>query len=205
MLKELMLHIKISDSILHDRLRWQVDAKLDLGVCHHVLGPNGAGKTTFLEELKLHWKTLFPTTLLGFCDQAPLAPFQDLTVESVMNLVWDITADRHETKTWQELACWQDVAALKLLPRLVSQLSGGENQWVKILMMRSLKSDVWMMDEPFQSLDHHRQESLWVLLQEWVTIGKTLILVHHGEIKISPKKSWQLDCAQDGVQLKELL
>jgi|GEM_PF-3250453 ABC-type Mn2+/Zn2+ transport system ATPase subunit len=205
MLEELMLHVKISDSILHDRLRWQVDAKLALGVCHHVMGPNGAGKTTFLEELKLHWKTLFPTALLGFCDQAPLAPFQDLSVEAVMNLVWDITNGRHETKNWRELKCWQDEVALKLLPRLVSQLSGGENQWVKILMMRSLKCDVWMMDEPFQSLDQTRQESLWMLLQEWIASGKTLVLVHHGDVKLTPKKSWHLDCAAQGVQLKELL
>jgi ABC-type Mn2+/Zn2+ transport system ATPase subunit len=95
--------------------------------------------------------------------------------------------------------------ALKLLPRLVSQLSGGENQWVKILMMRSLKCDVWMMDEPFQSLDQTRQESLWMLLQEWIASGKTLILVHHGDVKLTPKKSWQHDCAAQGVQLKELL
>lgn len=205
MLEELMLHVKISDSILHDRLRWQVDAKLDLGMCHHVMGPNGAGKTTFLEELKLHWKKLFPTALLGFCDQAPLAPFQDLTVEAVMNLMWDITEGRHEVKNWREFNFWQDEMALKLLPRLVSQLSGGENQWIKILMMRSLESDVWMMDEPFQSLDQYRQERLWSLLQDWIARGKTLILVHHGEVKLNPKKEWQLDCMSAGVQLKEHL
>lgn len=199
-----MLHVKIDQSLLHPRLKWALDATLESGVCHHILGANGAGKTTFLTELKLHWPRLFPGLRLGFCDQAPLAPFQDLTVEAVMDVLWDITPERHLPGDWSMLEWWQTEDMRKLRSRLVSELSGGENQWLKFLMMRSLESDVWMLDEPFTSLDSHRQK----LLQEWIdaqlALKKTVFIVNHGPVMITPLSRWVLDCGERGINLRRV-
>lgn len=198
-MEDVMLHIKIHHSLLRSQLHWNVDMCLNAGLCHRFAAPNGAGKTSFLEELKLHWPLLFPTTLLGFSDQEPLAPFQDLTVEAVMDLVWDITCHRHTQTDWRTLPWWQESVVKTWWPRQISQLSGGENQWVKILMMRSIKSDVWMLDEPFQSLDQKRQAELWGLLGDWVAAGKYLLLVHHGDVPLAPQEKWSVESTASGL------
>ena len=196
-----MLHVKINSSLLRRELRWCVDAQLPLGGCHRLCGKNGVGKTTFLEELKLHWPKLFPTTLLGFCDQLALTPFQELTVMQVADILWDATPLRHEAKHWRELTWWQDQVVQSWLTRKVAQLSGGENQWLKILLMRSIKSDVWLLDEPFQSLDQLRQDELWGLLENQ---PRTIIIVHHGPIQMSsPITNWELLVKSDGLSLEK--
>lgn len=199
-----MLHVKINQSLLHPRLKWDLDATLEEGVCHHIIGANGAGKTTFFTELKLHWSRLFPTARLGFCDQAPLAPFQDLTVEAVMDVLWDITPERHLSGRWQDLAWWQAPEVRKLLPRLVSELSGGENQWLKFLMMRSLASDVWMLDEPFTALDAGRQQALQAWIRGELEQKKTILLVTHGPCDIRPTVDWTLECGASGIGLRRI-
>lgn len=197
-----MLHVKIDQSLLHPRLKWALDASLESGVCHQVLGANGAGKTTFLTELKLHWARLFPALRLGFCDQAPITPFQDLTVEAVMNVLWDITPERHLPGAWDQLEWWKAEDVQKLRPRLVSELSGGENQWLKFLMMRSLESDVWMLDEPFTSLDRQRQQSLQEWMHAQLALKKTVLVVNHGPLTIAPLTKWVLDCGERGINLR---
>lgn len=203
-MEDVMLHIKIHHSLLRSQLRWKVDVSLSAGVCHRLAAPNGSGKTSFLEELKLQWAGLFPTLSLGFCDQAPLAPFQDLTVEGVMDVLWDVVPQRRIGSGWRELRWWQAPDVKLWFPRKVSELSGGENQWVKILMMRTMVSDVWLLDEPFQSLDQTRQGELWGLLAEWLAAGKHLVLVHHGEVALRPLQTWTLSCSEPGLSLDAL-
>lgn len=197
-MEDVMLHIKIHHSLLQEHLRWDVDATLAPGICHRLAALNGAGKTTFLEELKLHWTSLFPTLRLGFCDQAALAPFQELTVEAVMEILWDVVPQRRQAPDWRKLSWWSELEIQ--WSRKISELSGGENQWVKILMMRSLQSDIWLLDEPFQSLDQKRQQQLWQILQEWVSAGRYLVLVHHGDVAISPRQDWSLRSTAKGLQ-----
>ncbi len=193
-----MLHIKINFSLRRPDLQWCVDAELPRGRVHRLCGANGAGKTSLLEELKLHWSRLFPQDLLGFCDQATLVPFQDLVVAQVMDIVWEASPRRQLAQHWRELPWWQEASVLTWLQRRVGQLSGGENQWVKILMMRSLKSDVWLLDEPFQSLDHQRQQELW----QWLmSESRTLLLVHHGSVEI-PTIDWELIPTAAGLSLR---
>jgi energy-coupling factor transporter ATP-binding protein EcfA2 len=201
-MEDVMLHIKIHRSVLRSQLRWKVDVSLGAGVCHRLAAPNGSGKTSFLEELKLQWPDLFPTHLLGFCDQASLAPFQDLTVEAMMDVLWDVVPQRRIGSGWRQLPWWQASDVRHWWARKVSQLSGGENQWVKILMMRTIVSDVWLLDEPFQSLDQNRQSELWGLLGEWLAAGKYLVLVHHGEVELRPLRTWTLACAEQGLSLE---
>ncbi len=197
-----MLHVKLEKSQYQGHLKWCIEAMLSPGVCHHLKGENGAGKTTFIEELKIQWSTLAPDLLLGFTDQALLQPFQDLTVEALIDVMWDVTQGRHEADDWRELSWWQELQVQKWMKRKVSELSGGENQWIKILMMRSLKCDAWILDEPFQSLDSGRQTELWKILEAWIQAGKYLILTHHGEVLLKTKKTWTLNCSTNGLSLE---
>jgi len=201
-MEEVMLYFKLDHSKLDRRFKWRIETTLTPSVCHHLQGPNGIGKSTLLEELKLQWKNLAPSHQLSFVDQPRLLPMQDLTVASLMDVFWEVTADRHEVSHWTQLTWWQETIVKSWYSRLVSELSGGENQWLKILMMRSIKADVWLLDEPFQSLDKNRQEELWNILRQWLEAGKYLILVHHGELPLT-EKNWSLKRTEQGVHWSE--
>ena len=179
-----MLKIKINKSLYNTRLSWQVNQELKSGVAYHLKGENGLGKTSLIEELKLHWKILNPSLNFAFTDQEELNGFQDLSVASLLDVFWDVTSHLHSPVAWRERESF--LRSEKLWLKNIRELSGGENQWIKILMMTSLESDVWILDEPFQSLDAAKQAELLELLQSWIYQGKYLLIVHHGELNLAP-------------------
>jgi ABC-type Mn2+/Zn2+ transport system ATPase subunit len=181
-----MLDLRLTSS-LGDR-RWDINTQLAPGVCHWLQGPNGCGKTTFFEQLKLHWSSPLD---LAFTDQAPLDSYQDLTVAQLFNVLVDAAAARVLSADWQGLSIW-DARSRQLTPRLVWQLSGGEKQWIKILMMRTLRAQVWLLDEPFHGLDQDRQEELIQLITDWLSNGNYLLLTHHGTLPLRTAKVWRL-------------
>jgi len=195
-----MLNIKLTHSELSPHLSWQVNWSVQPGLANWLQGANGVGKTSLFEEIKIQWHR--PSLQLGFVDQEPLVPFQDLTVAQVFDLLWDIGANRRVTAQWQQLKYW-DEESRSLWPRKVALLSGGENQWIKVLMMLSLKSDIWLLDEPFQSLDQRRRETLLRLLASWLEEGKYLILSHHGSELSLPAKTWHLEHQPTGTYVRE--
>ncbi len=199
-----MLEVKIKSSRLRADLKWDVAAALSSATCHHIQGRNGLGKSTFLDELKAHWKDFFPALPLGFVDQGPLSSFEGLQVRTLVDTMWDVERERRLENDWRSLSCWQTSFARSLIGKPVARLSGGEAQWVKLLMMRSLRASVWMLDEPFQSLDHERQSELWKLLAQELAAGRTLLLVHHGPVALSPLAEWTLTCGATGVRLEKL-
>ena len=71
---------------------------------------------------------------------------------------------------------------------------------MKILLMRSLRSDVCLLDEPFQSLDRRRQVELWDILRRE---ERTLLLVHHGTVDLPGVKNWELQASPGGLTLLE--
>jgi ABC-type Mn2+/Zn2+ transport system ATPase subunit len=191
----IMLNLKINQSVLNKDISWCVDIQLAPSVCHHFMGPNGLGKSSFLNEVKIQWNQ--KELLLGFVDQESFSPLQDLTVEKVVTLLWSVVPERVIALDWREIDFWKDVS--HQWKKNISTLSSGENQWLKILMMRSLKSDVWMLDEPFQSLDANRQKMLWEILQNWIDDGRYLIVVHHGECTLPRVKTWSAQCSAEGL------
>jgi len=189
-MEDVMLHVKIQPPFWQNYQSYAVDALLESGRCHQFVGPNGCGKTTLLNEIKFAWPRIAPGLLLGFVDQVRFAPAQDLTVASSIDVLARLVPARFDAH-WREQAMWKDPDVMSWLDRPVSSLSGGENQWLKILMMRSLKSDVWLLDEPFVSLDSRRHQELWELLAGWVKSGRYLIMTHHGDVPIAHAR-WNL-------------
>lgn len=197
-----MLSLELNDSLLSPHLKWNVQWGIEPGVVHWLQGPNGVGKSSLFEELKCQWASIAPEVKLGFTDQEPFAPFQDLSVEKVFDILWEVAPERRLGPSWRELPIWDDESRA-LLNRSVRLLSGGENQWVKILMMRSLKSDVWLLDEPFQFLDVQRRNELKFCLSQWLEAGKFLIFSHHGSAPLERYLSWKLCDSDQGLMVKK--
>jgi ABC-type Mn2+/Zn2+ transport system ATPase subunit len=201
-MEDVMLHVKIQPPFWQNYQAYAVAAVLEPGRCHQLVGANGSGKTTFFNEMKFAWPRFSQGLQLGFVDQIRFAPAQDLTVAASMDVLTRLVPARLLNTNWRKLECWQDPEVVRWLERPVSTLSGGENQWVKLLMMRSLKSDAWLLDEPFASLDSRRHSELWMLLESWVKSGHYLLLAHHGTVPFEHQR-WNLIPTKNGLSLEK--
>ena len=161
-----------------------------------IVGPNGAGKTTLLRSI-LGWHPLstgeirigdfhanhalprlaylpqraeidwdFPITVGAVVEQGRyphLGPFRSFS-----------HSDREAVAT-----AIQEMGLESIVDRQIRFLSGGQQQRVFLARALAQGADIFLLDEPFSSLDMRATEDLLALFQEWKTQGRTLLAVVH--------------------------
>jgi len=169
------------------------------GACAALIGPNGAGKTTLL---RLAVGLLRPTSgsisvfgenvvtldprhraqSIAVVPQQVSIPF-DFTVRQIveqgrtpyLRLFGGLTrADRIAVERAMRLA---DVE--RFADRVFNDLSGGEQQRVKIALGLAQQPRLLLLDEPAQNLDIGRQAELLELLGEFRREGITVVAAMH--------------------------
>jgi manganese/zinc/iron transport system ATP- binding protein len=63
--------------------------------------------------------------------------------------------------------------------RQISQLSGGQQQRVFLARALAQDADLYLMDEPFASVDAATERAIVEVLRELRARGKTVVCVHH--------------------------
>ncbi|MBN9420000.1 MAG: ABC transporter ATP-binding protein [Candidatus Eremiobacteraeota bacterium] len=174
----------------------QLECSWKAGETIGLIGPNGSGKSTLLrvlagllpyqgsvqfENLELSaqpagWRASRLSYLpqqLGF-DQ----PFR--AAEVVM------MGQFHRLDRWggggsSELVhqCLERVGAGHLADRVVTRLSGGELQRVRLAQALAQDAQAWLLDEPTSAMDLHQQLELMELFRELREQGKSLLIVLH--------------------------
>ncbi|MFZ5595496.1 MAG: ABC transporter ATP-binding protein [Bacillota bacterium] len=168
-----------------------VSFSLETGHTCAIIGPSGCGKSTLLYVLAgllrqtggevtingepvrpkrretaliiqdyglLPWKTALQNTMLGL-EIRGVSPEESLAAAE---------------ESMRELGIWE------VRGRYPAQLSGGQRQRVAIARSLTLKPDIFLMDEPFSSLDALTRESLQnTLLDFWKRKKSTMVLVTH--------------------------
>lgn len=161
-----------------------------------IVGPNGAGKTTLLRSI-LGWHPLstgeirigdshahhalprlaylpqraeidwdFPVTVGAVVEQGRyphLGPFRSFS-----------RGDREAVAK-----AIQEMGLESMVNRQIRFLSGGQQQRVFLARALAQGADIFLLDEPFSSLDMRATEDLLALFQEWKTQGRTLLAVVH--------------------------
>ena len=161
-----------------------------------IVGPNGAGKTTLLRSI-LGWHPLstgeirigdshahhalprlaylpqraeidwdFPVTVGAVVEQGRyphLGPFRSF--------------DRGDREAVAKAI--QEMGLESMVNRQIRLLSGGQEQRVFLARALAQGADIFLLDEPFSSLDMRATEDLLALFQEWKTQGRTLLAVVH--------------------------
>lgn len=189
-----MLQINFKEAQLAVPWCWNVDWSLRPGVVYWLAGANGAGKTSLINELKDRFAARGD---MVFVDQGPLAPYQDLTVAQVFAVVWEVAGPRQRLPRWQDLEEWDDESR-RWWSRPLSRLSGGQNQWIKLLMAMAVRGDYWWLDEPFQGLDAIRTEKLWRWIRQRASEGASVVYTHHGD-RAAGVEAWILT-TEDGCK-----
>jgi NitT/TauT family transport system ATP-binding protein len=156
-----------------------------------VVGRSGHGKTTLLRVLAGLQEPTSGTAYLG--DRAITAPssergmvFQQDTVFPWMhvrdNVEFALRAKGVSARERREISDrWLAAVGLeKFADSWPRELSGGMRKRVALASVLAAGSDVWLMDEPFGSLDYFTRRSLHdLILQLWRDTRRTIFFVTH--------------------------
>jgi manganese/zinc/iron transport system ATP- binding protein len=175
---------------------WDVDFDAPRGRLIGVIGPNGAGKSTLLKAvLELVPKASGRVRIFGqpYRRQRQLVAYvpQRETVdwEFPVNALDVVTMGRYGRIGWLRpvtrahkdaaMAALARVGMTDYARRQISQLSGGQQQRVFLARALAQQAELYLMDEPFASVDAATERAIVAVLQELRASGKTALVVHH--------------------------
>ena len=168
-----------------DGISFQVEAGETFGM----LGPNGAGKTTTVEIIEgLRVADTGKVSVLGMDVsrvpgkikerigvqlQAPsLLPL--VTVQELLELFGNFYKKRLSSTDALKLLALEESRKV-----LVKNLSGGQQQRLSVALALINDPDIAFLDEPTTGLDPQARRSLWSVIENMRTQGKTVFLTTH--------------------------
>lgn len=193
MAAELSFH-NVGVEISGKRLLQDVSMRVAEGEFVALLGPNGAGKTTLIRaalgllpasgEVLLNGR---PARQFGGRERAGILawlPQQALVTEalSVLDLVAGARFRFRESRSNAESAArdaLRQAGAEAFADRIMSTLSGGEQQRVAVAALLAQEAPLLLLDEPANHLDPAHQVSLYRLFGELWRAGRGVLCISH--------------------------
>ena len=175
---------------------WDIDLEIPKGKLMAVVGPNGAGKTTLIKAMlglikpvsgAVHFKMLPDKHFRNKIAYVPQSgsvdwDFPATVLDVVMmgrygHLGWFRRPGKKEKQMSLEML--EKVGMREFADRQISQLSGGQQQRVFLARALIQQAEIYFMDEPFKGVDAQTEKSIFALLKELKSQGKTVVVVHH--------------------------
>lgn len=153
-----------------------ISISLDKGEIKGIIGANGIGKTTLLK--KIREESSFKIALLN---QEPLKTLSHLTTRHIIDSLRHDFADEIDESMLTEFDFFKKFKMDKFLDTGVAQLSGGENQCLKIYSTFMITADQYFLDEPTSFLDGEKKELLASLIQFYQTQEKSFLIIEHDQ------------------------
>jgi manganese/zinc/iron transport system ATP- binding protein len=196
-MSEIPLHIRDLNVAYGKKLvLWDANLTVASGRATAIIGPNGAGKSTLLKAAL----GLIPAASgeVRFFGQ-PLGRVRHRVayVPQRESVDWDFPVNardvvamglyrqigwirpvraRHRRLAEEALA---DVGLGDFANRQISQLSGGQQQRVFLARALVQRADLYLMDEPFASVDAATEAAILETLDKLRTEGRSIVCVHH--------------------------
>lgn len=164
---------------------------IEAGDLWHVKGRNGAGKTTFLRQLAgLHPVDEGEISLLNNNARViyighKLGLKEQLTADE--NLTWLAGLNGSSTQQQRYIAL-ERVGLRGYEESVVAQLSAGQKRRVALARLHLCKADIWLLDEPFTSIDQQgiADEQAW--LNKHTLAGGAVLMTSHQDITLAQVK-----------------
>jgi len=196
----------------------QVDLSLEPGRMVGVIGPNGAGKSTLVRllsrllspaggEIQLNgwdlarWPRAEMAQVLAVVPQDPELPPAFTAWEMVLMgrtpyLGWL----GHESQRDREIArqAMVETGTWRLSERLISQLSGGEQQRVVIARALAQEPQVLLLDEPTAHLDINHQIEMLTLISQLIAGRKLSALAIFHDLNLASQFCDELILLKEG-------
>lgn len=160
---------------------------------HGLLGPNGAGKTTLLNLITGQLSpTLGAVRVLGMqprnCQSLlkrlgylPASEGMYADVSPIEWITYLTQLHGHHAREARRLAlrALERVQLTEHMHRKISTFSRGMRQRTRLAQAIAHEPDFLILDEPFSGLDPIARHSMTVLLRQWISEGKSLLVASH--------------------------
>jgi len=171
---------------------------LSAGQWIHIRGHNGSGKTTLLRLLagllpaengELWWQ--------GRVIQGQCATYQQALcylghanglkdgLTPVEHLCWTATLRGAPISTAQARQSLECFGLSQQADLFCQDLSQGQKRRVALACLGDTRATLWLLDEPFNALDHDACQQLQCLLERHLAQGGLLILSSHQDVNLS--------------------
>lgn len=154
------------------------------GDCVEVLGPNGAGKTTLLRTIAgLHTQYDGVYDCANFIFQGHRIGLDEL-MTPLENLAWfgSLQGAKFNDQVMQDMLLKVGMAKLALTP--CQRLSQGQQRRVAMAKWLLSSAKVWLLDEPYTSLDRAGQDLLNEVLAEHCGKGGVVMAATHVPLRV---------------------
>ena len=155
----------------------QLELELKSGEVLVLVGENGIGKTTLLRRIY----SSIPPEEVAFAEQKSLDFFFDRKLKILKEIFLNTQLKKFNAHVFSSL--WSLFELDQKEGRLLSQISGGESQALKLCLSLSKDCTHYFLDEPGQFLDFGKKNILLKTIEALKNQGKTIILIEHD-------KSW---------------
>jgi ABC-type multidrug transport system ATPase subunit len=150
-----------------------LELELKSGEVLVLVGENGIGKTTLLRRIY----SSIAAEEVTFAEQKSLDFFFDRKLKTLKEIFLDGQLKKFNRQFF--LSLWALFELDQKEERLLSQMSGGESQALKLCLSLSKNCSNYFLDEPGQFLDLGKKNILLNTLEALKTQGKTIILIEH--------------------------
>lgn len=180
---------------------WDVSFQIPKGVIVGLLGPNGAGKSTLLKAALQLIKPLsgkiVTTGSVAYVPQRETVDWDfPITAEEavLMGRYGKLGLFGRLKRADKEagLAALAQVGLNGYEHRQISQFSGGQRQRLFIARALVQNADLLLLDEPFAGVDLATEKAIMAILRKQQSLGKTILIVHHGLQSVKEYFDWAL-------------
>lgn len=177
-----------------------VNLSMEEGKVYGIVGPSGGGKSSLVKgildlvpnngSIRFRGKpmkdfakdTAYVPQKDDLDKHFPLTVFQCVLMGTYPRLKMFQRPGMDERKA--TLKAIAEVGLSSFKNRQIGELSGGQFQ--RVLLARALAQNplLYFMDEPFEGIDMHNEETIATLLKQLAKSGKTIFIIHHGLEKV---------------------
>ena len=165
-----MYNFRVFDSNFLPHCGCDVEFQVLPGEALLISGENGLGKTTLAHRIFKDHADLF-----SIIEQASIDIFYDRKLSRIKSIM----ASQEAVDRELFLYLWKKLGLDQKEDRMLSRLSGGEGQALKLALGLAKKSQVILLDEPSQFLDQKSKNSLNEILHKFLDEKKAIIIIEH--------------------------
>lgn len=179
-----MIQLTVSNPSFLPHCGCTVSLEIPSGSALVLVGENGIGKSTLLKELYAQ----FEISQRVVVEQLGTEYFFDRKLKVLKSIFLSAKLSQLDLEAFHFL--WSAFGLEKKENRLISQLSGGESQALKLCLSLCKQAEIYFLDEPSQYLDQQRKEILKNFLSTMLSKGTRVLLVEHNQDWLA--KGWRV-------------
>ncbi|MBA2404201.1 MAG: ATP-binding cassette domain-containing protein [Bdellovibrionales bacterium] len=164
---------ELSDPLFLPHCGCELQIPINVGSCVVLTGENGIGKSTLLRHFS-HQISLETRVVV---EQKASEYFFDRKLITLKQFF--LSADLPHFNKEIFLSLWNQFELHVKEQRLISHLSGGESQALKLCLALCKECAFYFLDEPFHYLDKNRRKILITYLEQLRVSGHALLIVEH--------------------------